>query len=380
VLRAAGGRGGPFIIITTGNQTMSKPNQQVFTGTSTTGSLQEALDDAIGQAGHGVPWRLASIEGVQGFVSSITVRIYAVTQPAASRDLGTTGDEPVYEVPTSRTGLVEDIREQVGICQDGAQFELVTQTRGGEERLRLKATNPDAERVLTEAAGTRQAVTVSGYIRTVECERMDVYDAAPADGQPGGEPGEATTTLQGTVEVLTEEISFCQDGAEYELVTQGAEGEQRLRLVAKGRPESVLRRYAGTGEEVRVTGVIRTVECTSMCVEQAEPVRAAHHAADAADAPAPGEPATTLQGTVEVLAEEISFCQDGAEYELVTQTPEGEQRLRLSAKGRPESVLRRFAGTGEEVRVTGVIVRVECTSMRVEQAEPVRAAAGVLES
>jgi hypothetical protein len=361
---------------------MSKPNQQVFTGTSITGNLQEALDDAIGQAGHGVPWRLASIDGVQGIVNSVTVRIYAVTQAPASRDLGTAGDEPVYEVPTSRTGLVEDIRDQVSICQDGAQFELVTQTRGGEERLRLKATNPDAERVLADAAGTRQAVTVSGYIRTVECERMDVYDAAPAtSGQPGGEPGEAPTTLQGTVEVLTEEISFCQDGAEYELVTQTPEGEQRLRLSAKGRPESVLRRFAGTGEEVRVTGVIRTVECTSMHVEQAEPVRAStRDMADAAGQPAPGEATTTLQGTVEVLAEEISFCQDGAEYELVTQTPEGEQRLRLSAKGRPESVLRRFAGTGEQVRVTGVIVHVECTSMRVQQAEPVRAAAGAAES
>ena len=34
---------------------MSKPNEQVFTGTSTNGNLQEALDNAIAQVGHGGP-------------------------------------------------------------------------------------------------------------------------------------------------------------------------------------------------------------------------------------------------------------------------------------------------------------------------------------
>jgi hypothetical protein len=116
-------------------------------------------------------------------------------------------------------------------------------------------------------------VTVSGYIRRVECEWMDVYDAAPA-AAPG--EGEATTTLQGTVEEIPEgTLSFCQDGAEYELVTTTPEGEERLRLRARGRAESVLRRYAGTGEEVSVTGPISHVECTVMDVVEAHPVHAA---------------------------------------------------------------------------------------------------------
>ena len=263
---------------------MSKPNstEQVITGTSANGSLQEALDAALAQAGHGAPWRLASIDGVQGFVNEVNVRIFAVAGAAA--------DQPI----------------------------------------------------------------------------------AP------GEPGEVPTTLEGTVERLAEEISFCQDGAEYELVTQTAEGEERLRLRAiTGRAGSVLRRAAGTGEQVSVTGFVRTVECTRLDVFQAQRVPAD---ASASDRPGGGEPTTTLQGTVEVLANEISFCQDGAEYELVTQTAEGEQRLRLSAaNGRAESVLKRFAGTGLEVSVTGVIVHVECTSMRVESAAPVRAAAGAAE-
>jgi len=190
----------------------------------------------------------------------------------------TSGDEPVFEVPTSRTGLVVDISEQISICQDGAKYELVSHAPGGEQRLRLNATNPEAEAVLAGAAGSRQEVTVSGYIRSVECERMDVYHAETAAG-PGQEPGtgEETTTRQGVVEEIPEgTLSFCQDGAEFELVSQTPEGEQRLRLSAgPGRARSVLRRFAGTGEEVRVTGVIVHVECTSMRVEQAEPVRAA---------------------------------------------------------------------------------------------------------
>ncbi|HEX6040591.1 hypothetical protein [Longimicrobium sp.] len=159
-------------------------HQSVFSGTSAHGNLQEALDAAIQQAGHGVPWRLASIEGVQGIVNSVTVQIFAVAQ-SPRKDDGTGGEEPGggFEVPTSRTGLVEDIRDQVSICQDGAQWELVSQTPDGEQRLRLATGNPEVERVLDAAAGTRQEVRVSGYIRRVECERMDVYDATPA-GEP----------------------------------------------------------------------------------------------------------------------------------------------------------------------------------------------------
>jgi hypothetical protein len=248
---------------------MSKPSEQVITGTSNHGSLQEALDAAVSQVGHGQAWRLASIDGLVGGTAGndVNVRIFAVAQAAAGTDGGTRDGEQVFEVPTSRTGRVVDISEQISICQDGAQYELVGH---GEQRLRLRATNPDAERVLAEAAGTPREVTVSGYIRQVECERMDVYDAAPADG---GEPHE---TRQGTVEEIPEgTVSFCQDGAQYELVTQAADGEQRLRLrAAPGRAGSVLKRYAGTGQEVSVTGPIRHVECTVMDVVEAHPVRA----------------------------------------------------------------------------------------------------------
>lgn len=251
---------------------MSKPNEQVITGTSNQGSLQEALDAAVSQVGHGQAWRLASIDGLVGGTAGndVNVRIFAVTQAAGVTDGGTGDQEQAFEVPTSRTGRVVDISEQISICQDGAQYELVER---GEQRLRLKATNPDAERVLAAAAGTPQEVTVSGYIRHVECERMDVYDAAPA----GSGEGEIHETRQGTVEEIPEgTVSFCQDGAKYELVTQTADGEQRLRLrAAHGRAGSVLKRYAGTREEVSVTGPVSHVECTVMDVVEAHPVRAA---------------------------------------------------------------------------------------------------------
>lgn len=157
-------------------------NRSVFSGTSAHGNLQEALDAAIQQAGHGVPWRLASIEGVQGIVNSVTVQIFAVTQAPGKND-GGAGEEPGggFEVPTSRTGRVVDIRDQPSFCQDGAQWELVSQSSDGEQRLRLATGNPEVERVLNGAAGTDQEVRVSGYIRRVECERMDVYDATPAN-------------------------------------------------------------------------------------------------------------------------------------------------------------------------------------------------------
>lgn len=262
----------------------------VFSGTSINGNLQEALDQAVQKAGQGVPWRLASIEGVQGIVNSVTVQIFAVTQSGGRKPADGGGEEPVFEVPTSRTGQVVDIRDQPSICMDGAEWELVSRTPDGEQRLRLKSDNPDARRVLDDAAGTAQEITVSGYIRRVECERMDVYDAqpataetldAPADRAAAPGEGEALSTRQGTVEALVNEISFCQDGAEFELVSATPEGEQRLRLsAANGRARAVLRRFAGTGQEVSVTGVIVHVECTSMRVQQAEPVRATAGAAE----------------------------------------------------------------------------------------------------
>ena len=268
---------------------MSKPNEQVFTGTSIHGNLQEALDNAIAQLGHGGPWRLASIDGVQGIVPEVNVRIFAV-------------------------------------------------------------------------AGALTADTA----------------ARP------GQPGDGAETRQGTVEKIPAgTLSFCQDGAEYELVYTTPEGKERLRLrAANGRAGSVLKRFADTGEEVSVTGPVSHVECTVMDVVEARPVRADADAPQAESAAGPsqpggGEPHTTQQGTVEVIANPVSICQDGAEYELVSTGPEGEERLRLrAANGRAGSVLKRFAGTGEEVSVTGPVSHVECTVMDVVQAHPVRAAAG----
>lgn len=81
--------------------------------------------------------------------------------------------------------------------------------------------------------------------------------------------------------------------------------------------------------------------------------------------------AETRQGIVEAIPEgTLSFCNDGAEFELVTRTVEGEERLRLRpVNGRARAVLKRFAGSNTEISVTGPIVTVECTRMDVERAE-----------
>lgn len=92
---------------------------------------------------------------------------------------------------------------------------------------------------------------------------------ASSSGDPGGTAAE---TRQGLVEPLPGGASICMDGAEYELVTRTVDGETRLRLrPVNGRTGAVLKRFAGTGKEVSVTGPIITVECTRMDVEQAEP-------------------------------------------------------------------------------------------------------------
>ena len=87
------------------------------------------------------------------------------------------------------------------------------------------------------------------------------------------------------------------------------------------------------------------------------------------DEQSPG--AETRQGLVEAIPEgTLSICNDGAQYELVSRTVEGETRLRLRAvNGRAGAVLKRFADTGTEVSVTGLIVTVECERMDVERAE-----------
>ncbi|HEX2081195.1 MAG TPA: hypothetical protein VHG08_26060 [Longimicrobium sp.] len=276
---------------------MSKPeqNEQVFTGTSNNGNLQEALDAAVARIGHGGPWRLAAIDGVEGIVSQVNVRIFAVAGAPAADGQERPGQPGEGETLTTLQGTVEEIPEgTLSICQDGAEYELVTQTAEGEERLRLRPVSGRAGSVLRRYAGTGEEVSVTGVIRHVECTVMDVTRARPvsaaaeadADGAGQGRPGqpgegETLTTLQGTVEEIPEgTLSICQDGAEYELVRQTAEGEERLRLrPVSGHAGSVLRRHAGTGEQVSVTGYVRTVECTRMDVTEARPVPAAAGAA-----------------------------------------------------------------------------------------------------
>jgi hypothetical protein len=168
---------------------MSKPNEQVFTGTSRNGNLQEALDAAIAQMGHGGPWRLATVDGVQGIVPEVNVRIFAVAGALTADAAARPGEPGPGEVPTTQQGVVEVLAEEISICQDGAEYELVTRTPGGEQRLRLRAANGHAGSVLRRYAGTGDEVSVTGYVRTVECTTMDVFEAQPvraAAGSPHG--------------------------------------------------------------------------------------------------------------------------------------------------------------------------------------------------
>ncbi|HEU4886145.1 MAG TPA: hypothetical protein VFT45_28155 [Longimicrobium sp.] len=165
---------------------MSKPNEQVFTGTSTHGNLQEALDNAIAQLGHGGPWRLASIDGVQGIVPEVNVRIFAVAGAPVAGAAARPGGEP-GEPATTQQGVVEVIANPISYCQDGAEYELVHTTPEGEQRLRLRAANGRAGSVLKRYAGTGEEVSVTGPVSHVECTVMDVVEAH-AVGATAGSP------------------------------------------------------------------------------------------------------------------------------------------------------------------------------------------------
>lgn len=161
---------------------MSKPNEQVITGSSNSGNLQEALDAAVLQVGHGQAWRLASIDGlVGGFAGNdVNVHIFAGAGAAADRDLAAPGDGVGTTESETRQGFVEMLPEGISICQDGAQYELVWRTVDGEQRLRLRPANGRAGSVLKRFANKGVEVSVTGPIVHVECTRMDVEQAAPA--------------------------------------------------------------------------------------------------------------------------------------------------------------------------------------------------------
>jgi hypothetical protein len=154
---------------------MSDSQSVVVTGQSPTGNLQEAVEDAVRQLGHGDQWRLVAIEGFTGGTVGNHLNVHLTTDP------GGTDRSGAVEVPSTRRGLVERLSGP-DICNDGAEFELVSHTSRDEERLRLRPTIDEAREVLERAAGSRQEVRVSGYMRHVECTRMDVYHASPAFG------------------------------------------------------------------------------------------------------------------------------------------------------------------------------------------------------
>lgn len=157
-----------------------KKKDGIITGTSHVGNLQEALDAATAQVGHGQQWRLASIDGLVGGIvgNDVNVHIYTVV-PSRSEPGGGGGgaQEEGPQVPTRAIGLVERL-DGPSICNDGAEFRLITAAIGDTPRLR--PTNPEAQEVLAKYAGTRQQVVVTGYRAGAgECQRIDVFAAAP---------------------------------------------------------------------------------------------------------------------------------------------------------------------------------------------------------
>lgn len=86
--------------------------------------------------------------------------------------------DPEGEVPITLTGTVTRIpKDEISFCMDGAKYLLHSTGPEGEETLRLRPIEDDAERVLDRAAGTDREVSVTGFMRHVECTRMDVLEA-----------------------------------------------------------------------------------------------------------------------------------------------------------------------------------------------------------
>ncbi len=89
--------------------------------------------------------------------------------------------EAELRVPLFLTGIVED--EGIGYCRDGATHRLLyINDCGFQSSLRLKAQNGEAGNVLRQVSGSRQSVSVAGYLRTgIEhgCEYLSTYYAGP---------------------------------------------------------------------------------------------------------------------------------------------------------------------------------------------------------
>lgn len=89
------------------------------------------------------------------------------------------------KIPLFLTGIVVD--EGIGFCRDGATHRLLYLGDSGlPSAMRLKANNPEAEAELQRVSGTRQRVTVAGYLkRGIEpgCDYLNTYHVA-AEIQP----------------------------------------------------------------------------------------------------------------------------------------------------------------------------------------------------
>ena len=163
-----------------------------FDGTSSYGDIYEALDNAIAAAKDElmtdlVEWKMNRLSGVYGgFVCAkdLTITIEAKVpeitegrqeQPNNADETDKSGGQ--VEVPVFLSGLVFKLTG-VDFCMDGATHLLETFLG----RVRLKAGNDEARKVLDEYSGTGRRVMIAGYrVWGPECEYIRVYHAAPVE-------------------------------------------------------------------------------------------------------------------------------------------------------------------------------------------------------
>jgi hypothetical protein len=116
---------------------------------------------------------------------------------------------PQVEVPVFLTGIVLDASGP-SICMDGAKYQL--RHHPGASETRLASSNPEVEEFLSRVVGTRQRVTVAGYMRFgPECSHLAVYWAGPADGLfqqlTSGSKDASMLTQQKPVQVLRKDYT-----------------------------------------------------------------------------------------------------------------------------------------------------------------------------
>lgn len=174
---------------------MSLSNATSFTGISTRGDFNEALEEAVALALHHlgptlVRWELKKTTGVYGgFVNArnlaVTIEVSgggsgvggggsSGSTAVAAGDGSTSGTDGPLEVPVFLSGPIFKI--EIDFCQDGAEYLLNTFVR----QYRLRPTNDEARNVLEKASINHEAVAIAGYWRSgPECNYIDVYYAGP---------------------------------------------------------------------------------------------------------------------------------------------------------------------------------------------------------